>query len=197
MKNIFVTDSRVPPSRWLQAFPDAGIVSSIPVNPPEGTLIWLHNMTPTQSSGKTFPQGVKFVVMYDEPSDVTGLAALSQGAVGYCNAHATPELLLTIASVIANNGLWVGESLLNRLIGGINARVPGEARMETHPLLASLSSREKEVAIRVARGESNKEIARQINLAERTVKAHLTAVFDKLGVRDRLQLALLLITPAR
>jgi DNA-binding NarL/FixJ family response regulator len=51
--------------------------------------------------------------------------------------------------------------------------------------------RERQVAESVARGSTNKEIARVMGITERTVKAHLTASFEKLGVRDRMQLALL------
>jgi DNA-binding NarL/FixJ family response regulator len=53
-----------------------------------------------------------------------------------------------------------------------------------------LSGREAEVAREVVAGRSNKEIARVLGITERTVKAHLGAIFAKLGVRDRLQLAL-------
>jgi DNA-binding NarL/FixJ family response regulator len=53
-----------------------------------------------------------------------------------------------------------------------------------------LSPRELEVARAVAEGRSNREIADQFGITERTVKAHLGAAFDKTGARDRLQLAL-------
>ncbi|MBL8432557.1 MAG: helix-turn-helix transcriptional regulator, partial [Dechloromonas sp.] len=53
-----------------------------------------------------------------------------------------------------------------------------------------LSGRETQVARLVASGASNKEIADQLAITERTVKAHLTVIFEKLGVRDRLQLSL-------
>ncbi len=191
-RNIFVTTSRVPPARWRQAFPQAAIVSIVPGNAPEGTIVWLHNMTPAQLPAGKRPAGeYHFVVADDEPSDEAGLAALSQGAAGYCNSHATTELLQTIAAVVRNGGLWVGESLLNRMIGGISVRSPTAGR-EEHPALQGLSVLEREVALCVARGESNKEIARRVNLAERTVKARLTIIFEKFGVHDRLRLALLL-----
>lgn len=191
-KNIFVTQSRVPPVRWRQAFPGADVVHHLPAAIPEGALIWLHNMTPVQLPAAQRGAGVRFVVLHDEPTDEAGLAALSQGAVGYCNAHATPELLHTVESVVRNHGLWVGESLLGRLLGGLNTRLGLVDSNKQHPALATLSEREKAVALAVVHGDSNKEIARQLNLAERTVKAHLTSIFDKLNVRDRLQLALLL-----
>jgi len=57
--------------------------------------------------------------------------------------------------------------------------------------LAVLTKRELEVARTVAGGSSNKEVARQLGITERTVKAHVGAVFQKLKVRDRLHLALI------
>lgn len=189
--NIFVSTSTTPASRWKMAFPQAEILPCVPDNLPDGSIVWLHNMLPAGMR----PAAVRFVVMHDEPSDDKGLEALSSGASGYCHAHAAPELLHTIESVIRSNGLWVGESLLNRLVGGIGVRSHMSGRHEQHPALQALSEREREVALCVARGESNKEITRNLDIAERTIKAHLTAVFDKLGVRDRLQLAILLNTP--
>jgi DNA-binding NarL/FixJ family response regulator len=192
-RHIFVTASRVPPARWRQALPWSQIVQVLPAVVPDGCIVWLHNMTPAQLPAGKRPAGVfHFVVVYDEPSDEAGLAALAQGASGFCNAHATPELLRTIASVVRNDGLWVGESLLNRMIGGISSRAPVASRQHEHPALDGLTEREREVALCVAHGENNKEIARQLHLAERTVKAHLTAIFAKFSVHDRLRLALLL-----
>lgn len=190
-KNIFVTASPVHPMRWHIAFPGATIVSRMPEQPPVGSILWLHNILPEGPC----PKGVHLVVMHDEPSDDKGLEALARGASGYCNTHATPELLQNIESVIRNNGLWVGESLLNRLVGGIGLRSPMSGRHESHPALQALSERERAVALCIAHGESNKEITGKLNIAERTIKAHLTAIFEKLGVRDRLQLAILLNTP--
>ncbi len=57
--------------------------------------------------------------------------------------------------------------------------------------LSTLTGREVEVARAVARGSSNKEIARQLGITERTVKAHIGSVFQKLNARDRLHLALI------
>ncbi len=53
-----------------------------------------------------------------------------------------------------------------------------------------LTVREKEIARLLARGGSNKEIARKLEITERTVKAHVSSILEKLGVRDRLQVAL-------
>ncbi len=55
----------------------------------------------------------------------------------------------------------------------------------------TLTEREREVAKAVAQGASNKEIARQLDITERTIKAHVGAILEKLGARDRLQLSLI------
>ena len=57
-------------------------------------------------------------------------------------------------------------------------------------LLDGLTPRQREIARLISDGSSNKEIAARLNVAESTVKAHLTAIFRKLKVSDRLQLAL-------
>jgi two-component system NarL family response regulator len=60
--------------------------------------------------------------------------------------------------------------------------------------LAYLTEREQEIAALVGSGGTNKQIAKQLAISERTVKAHLTEIFRKLGIADRLKLALLLAT---
>jgi DNA-binding NarL/FixJ family response regulator len=55
-----------------------------------------------------------------------------------------------------------------------------------------LTAREQEAAILLAQGASNKEIARRMEITERTVKAHVGAMLEKLGARDRLQLSLII-----
>jgi DNA-binding NarL/FixJ family response regulator len=189
-KNFFVTTSRVAPLRWREAFPDAVTTHTLPSKLPADALVWLHNLAPADYKD-ALPKGVHIIVLHDEPGEENGLAALSSGAVGYVNSHATPQVLHTVEAVVRSGGLWVGEELLSRLLRTY-ATVPAAVAPKPDPALAKLSEREREVALKVSRGESNKEIARELNVAERTVKAHLSAIFEKLNVRDRLQLAILL-----
>lgn len=132
---------------------------------------------------------VPIIVLSDTPSDQEALAAFSAAARAYCNSHATPEVLLLVASVVEQGGLWIGESLMQRLVQA-TAGVSVEAAEPVPAWESKLTEREREVAKVVAAGASNKETARQLGITERTVKAHLTAIMEKLGVRDRLQLAL-------
>ncbi|MDP3419866.1 MAG: response regulator transcription factor, partial [Thiobacillus sp.] len=127
------------------------------------------------------------VVLSNVPEDDQGLAVLAAGASGYCSALTLPSVLRQVAGVVEHGGLWVGPRLMQRLMQGLATR--GNATPDVS--LDLLSQRERQVAVAVARGSTNKEIARAMNITERTVKAHLSAAFEKLGVRDRMQLALL------
>ena len=131
------------------------------------------------------------VLLSDEPDEAQVLQALALGAAGCCNSRSAPAVLQQVAVVVSNGGLWVGQSLLRQLVGATSRRLgqlPREA--ENDDWSALLSEREVQVARLIANGASNKEIADRLAITERTVKAHLTAIFEKLGLRDRLQLSL-------
>ena len=133
------------------------------------------------------------VVLSDQPTDEEALIAFSAGARGYCNTHATAQILGQVATVVLQGGLWIGESLMQRLVSATSRLQAGTDIAVFQPdasWSSSLTDREKEVASTLANGASNKEIARLLGITERTVKAHVGAVLKKLQVRDRLQLSL-------
>ena len=108
------------------------------------------------------------------------LDALSAGADGYLLKHAEPD---DIADAI--RAVHTGGSPLDPKA----ARVLVESR-RTGRDTPQLTDREREVLLLVRDGLANKQIARRLGIAERTVKAHLTSVFQRLGVTDRTQAAL-------
>ena len=196
MPHLFITGAKVPPPRWREAFPDALVgLNTVGRKPAPADIVWVHADDAASTPAKVGAvlarfAGCRVVVLANIPNDDEALAALGAGAQGYCNAYADPSVLKEVAEVARRGGLWVGEALLSRLLGGLAQTLVARPADTAGGRLAPLTAREREIALRVARGESNKEIARGLNMAERTVKAHLTAVFEKLGVRDRLQLAL-------
>lgn len=131
--------------------------------------------------------GLAILAASSNPDDDEGLAVLNAGASGYCHSHAPLETLRQALDVIASGELWVGRALLSRLLRLVDTRLPraGLADWST-----PLTEREREVAQLAAIGSSNLSIALALGITERTVKAHLKAVFDKLDLSDRLQLAL-------
>ena len=106
--------------------------------------------------------------------------ALSAGADGYLLKHSDPE---AIAAAIRS--VHSGEAPLDPKA----ARALLESR-RTASEASSLTDRERQVLDLVRQGLANKQIARQLGISERTVKAHLTSVFSTLGVSDRTQAAL-------
>ncbi len=80
---------------------------------------------------------------------------------------------------------------MQRLLAA-TARVLPEPIADNVGWRQTLTAREQETAILLAKGCSNKEIARQLDITERTVKSHVSAMLEKLGARDRLQLSLII-----
>jgi two-component system nitrate/nitrite response regulator NarL len=120
----------------------------------------------------------------ENEQDVT--SALQAGARGYIlKGSSGPELVETVRA-IAGGDLYVAPSLAARLLIKQGKRIGTIVEPNAH----DLTSREEEIFAFVARGMSNKEIARSFNCTERTVKHHLTNIMQKLNVRNRVQVAL-------
>jgi DNA-binding NarL/FixJ family response regulator len=131
------------------------------------------------------------VALSKVPDQQEALMALNAGAKGYCHALSNPETLRQIAVVVSHGGLWVGQDLLSRVVTAAE-KVLSREQTTAFGNINRLTTREKAVAKEVAKGATNKEIARSLNITERTVKAHLGSIFNKLNVRDRLQLVLVM-----
>lgn len=127
----------------------------------------------------------RVVVLSSTPSDAAAVKWLGMGAAGYLHAFAVAETLRQVASVVSSGGIWIGVHLMQQLCTRF-----GQVAKADSPHLALLTEREREVVEHLRAGKSNKQIARDMDIAERTVKAHLTAIFGKLGVPDRVQLLL-------
>lgn len=129
----------------------------------------------------------KFCVF--EPSHDTDIAVLlvKAGCHGYALHNALPNFAAIVASIVKGS-YWVPRSVMERVVEEIT--VDRDAMVGS--LCQELSPREHEVALWIGRGLSNKRIAREMGVTERTVKAHLSNIFQKTPVSDRLELALLM-----
>ena len=123
---------------------------------------------------------VRVVVLTSFADDGHIADALDAGAIGYVLKHAEPDELLAAVRAAA-----AGDAPLDPKA----ARVLLDARRRPDPA-AQLSGREIEVLRLIATGLANKLIARRLGITERTVKAHLTNIYARLGVTDRTQAAL-------
>lgn len=132
----------------------------------------------------------RIIYASSNPNNLQGMAALDAGCAGYCHAFADLQTLRQVRDVVASGQVWIGRDLMRQLLSRTQhaaARAPQKADTEWS---GGLTQREREVAVLAANGASNQAIATDCGISERTVKAHLTAVFEKLNLTDRLQLAL-------
>ena len=144
-----------------------------------------------QRSHRPLFQGQLALVLSTHPNDEQGHHTLQQGASGYAHALTAPAELDRILQTIAHGGIWTGRSLLQRLLADVGERLPALAeQVQGAEWAADLTPREQAVARLAALGKSNADIAQALDITERTVRAHLSATFEKLDVADRLQLAL-------
>lgn len=196
--HYFFTESGELLARWREAFASAQAVrlDAAPLRLDDAALAWVRlpkgmPVAEAMARARAAVGEVPIMALSDQPGDDEALICFATGAKGYCNTHAVPELLRRMAQVALQGGLWIGESLMQRLLQG-TARIPLPAAEAPPDWACLLTERERQVALAVAEGASNKEIARQLGITERTIKAHAGAIFSKLEVRDRLQLSLLI-----
>lgn len=185
------------PTALMELEPDIVLISEQfnKADPAFTGLLWFH-LSPRQNLAaqtKTIRQllpSAKLVIMSDLPNDLEALGAFSITAKAYCNTHAGVSVLANIASVVNQGGVWIGEAIMSRLLE--NQLPPAEIKHVVEKKWdAILTVREREVAVMIADGMPNRVIAENMAITERTVKAHVGAILDKLGLKSRLQLALL------
>ena len=115
-------------------------------------------------------------------------AAMAAGARGYIlKGVAARELVAIIRKVHAGEG-YVAPALAASLLAGLGGPRPSAPPPDP---LAALTERERQILDQVAAGLSNKEVAAQLHLSEKTVKHYMTIIMEKLGVRNRVEAALL------
>ncbi len=130
-------------------------------------------------------------------------AALRAGASGFLLKDTPPADLLSGIRAVASGDAVVAPRVTRRLLSSYAHRlpVPGRPNQGQSDRLESLTGREREVLLEVARSLSNAEIAEHLVLSEATVKSHVGRILSKLGLRDRVQIVVFayetgLITPS-
>lgn len=148
----------------------------------------------------------KAILLSATPSFEEGLIALQQGYKGYGNLFSNKERLIAAINLVLAGDVWLGASIVEGLkqtlstdeartdnLSTIQPNSPDQSTIEqstNKSALDSLTTKELSVAKLVALGHSNKQIADSLHIAERTVKAHLTAVYEKLSIKNRTELIL-------
>jgi len=135
------------------------------------------------------------IVVIEDTSDriIDQMVLFRSGVHGFCADDISGALLVKAVYAVCNGETWIPRTLISKLIAdlanksGSNSR---ESILVKNESIAHLTPRELEVAQMVHLGGNNKLIARELDISERTVKAHLSAIFRKLDIENRLHLAL-------
>jgi DNA-binding NarL/FixJ family response regulator len=133
---------------------------------------------------------VRVLVLTTFDLDEYVYAAIRVGASGFLLKDVPPADLVSAIRAVAAGDSVMAPPVTRRLIDTFSAHLPGPAvPLAPASAAATLSDREREVVVEVARGQSNAEIAARLSLAEATVKSHVGRILTKLRLRDRVQIA--------
>ena len=122
--------------------------------------------------------------------DESAFAALRAGASGFLLKDARPEELVSGIRSVAAGDAVVAPRVTRALLDAVGSHIPGPQQAADGPGPDRLTPRELDVALLVARGLTNGEIAEALVLSEATVKGHVGRLLDKLGLRDRVQVVI-------
>ncbi len=141
----------------------------------------------------TIPQ-TKILLFSPKLPDNVEWTLFRSGIRGCCDLAMKPEQINNAIKAILKGELWIRRSLTSFMLDELVEVSIEKERIESaiHDLLSNLTKREYEIAMLVGHGESNKRIANRLDITERTVKAHLTEIFRKLQISDRIKLALMM-----
>ena len=126
----------------------------------------------------------RVLVLTSATEPASASLALRSGAAGVLYKDVDPDALVRAILAVHDGHLLLAPEAAGTLMRSANWARGG---------LDALTSREREVLAELAKGRSNREIARALHVSEKTVKAHVSSVLAKLGVQDRTQAALLAV----
>jgi DNA-binding NarL/FixJ family response regulator len=138
------------------------------------------------------PDPPAVVVLTTFDADELVLRALQAGAAGFLLKDTPPAEIVRAIELVHAGDAMLSPAVTRRLISLVAGDSDAAARAEqARDRLAALTPRERDVALAVARGHANAEIAAALHLSVPTVKAHVSRLLDKLDVDNRVQIALL------
>jgi DNA-binding NarL/FixJ family response regulator len=136
------------------------------------------------------PHPPSVVVLTTFDADDAVFRALEAGATGFLLKDTPPQDLLRAVRLAAAGDSMLSPGVTRQLITRITAEDRTRRRRDALDRLRGLTQREREVLIEIGLGHANAEIAAHLHMSEATVKSHISRLFDKLSVTNRVQLAI-------
>jgi two-component system, NarL family, nitrate/nitrite response regulator NarL len=149
----------------------------------------LDGLRAIQAIKEEFPS-VQVVVLSvsDDPQDL--FEAIKRGAQGYLIKNMEPHLWLEYLDAVVSGDTRISRAVADRVLQEFGrSRTGPHSGENAEPPLPTLTPRERAVLTLVARGQTNREIAAALELAENTVRRHLQNILEKLHLRNRVELA--------
>jgi DNA-binding NarL/FixJ family response regulator len=115
--------------------------------------------------------------------------AIRRGAMGIVLKQQAADLLLKAINKVYSGEVWIDRSMMGSVLSDMRTEAHEEADVEG-PKISSLTPREREVIALVSEGLKNKQIGERLFISETTVTHHLSSIYSKLGVSDRLELVI-------
>lgn len=129
----------------------------------------------------------KILIMSLHPSFREGYPLIQKGIKGYANTYLAKIHLKDAITSIDNGGTWFYPEFVNNLIKHVAVM---EFERNEDDIISRITTREYEIGLLVAEGLTNKKIAEITGITERTIKAHISSLYQKLNVNNRVSLAL-------
>lgn len=133
--------------------------------------------------------GARVIILTAAIDKADIIKALQLGARGVVLKESATGLLMKAIRIVMEGGYWVGRESVSDLLLALQSLGPSADRAESLPAF-SLTQRELQIVALVVEAAGNRKIAETLAISEKTVKHHLTNIFEKLGVSSRLELAL-------
>jgi DNA-binding NarL/FixJ family response regulator len=130
------------------------------------------------------------IVLTTFQADEQVMSALRAGASGFLLKDTPPAEIINAVRLVAAGEAMLSPSVTRTLLAHVEDSRASERRRAAAQRLATLTDREREVAVAVGTGASNAEVAASLYMSEATVKAHVSRLFTKLGVANRVQIAI-------
>lgn len=132
-------------------------------------------------------KSLNVIALVDSPKLAHGTLMIKKGCKSYIGKKTNKIIVTEVLNTVKDGNVWLYPELMNYIIKNITVT---KDKTDNNNLLATLSSKELEVANLVALGNSNKEIATQLDVQLVTIKKHISSIFTKLKLKDRVALAI-------
>ena len=165
------------------------------LNPRQAQVVDLHSFSGgleiLEMIRRTRPS-LRLIVIGPEGNDELVLESIIAGARAYLELTAGPDTVRMAIDVVTGGSIWAPRRLLSKLIDRL-LKTPEASSANASP---HLTSRERQVLDLILKAHSNREIARQLGIEERTVKAHVGRLMRKTGAENRIDLSMRALNPS-